>query len=617
MRISAAAQQAGVSKQTIEYYIFLGLIKPCRLPGKKGRFFDDALIRRIMLIRKLNKTGYTLRDIREIYLAHHPNQREYISEMAKRFVRLSLAVKFRMLFGRALLCVIVAALVLPWYFLDIISEQNVKGPIREIVRFRYKEWVAYHTRKPMQLKQANESSYIRKLYTNTDTRDLVENPNDITQRQGPTVITLSPTDPQKSLDSQSKKVVRAFTQNPEKSITWLKSRDPRGKRFYRGFGAIRTEASCMECHSQNPSPRLRFKPGQLVGLIDVTIPGSAASRDLTWWARGTFIAGGALAGILAMYIFAAISNRLVLRPVTSLKDLADKATEGNLDVRSGVKTGDELQRLGESFNEMLTAIGQQHNKLRAANRAIELNLIEMGERNLALFEANQVKTEFLANISHELRTPLNSIIGFSELLAESDDARTSRYANNIATASKNLLSMINDMLDLAKIEAGKAVVRFDKVSVLDICSTLMTLMRPIADKKNIELIADFDENIPIIHTDAGKLQQILFNLLSNAVKFTPIDGKVTLFAKSLTSRGEIVLGVSDTGPGIPETDQQQIFEKFYQVDPTLTKEVSGTGLGLAISKELATLLKGRLSLNSAPGEGSTFTLSLPIEPDTE
>ena len=534
--------------------------------------------------------------------------------MASRFIRLSLAVKFRMLFGLALLGVIIAALVLPWYFLDIFSEQTVKGPIREVIRLRHKEWVINHISNEGERNNANKNSLIRKLYTHTDNRDLFENPADITQRQGPTVIMLNPTDSLKGLDSLSAKVVNYFIKSPNQAITWRKARNARDERIYRGFGAIRADSTCMECHSENKNKTLQFRPGQLVGIIDITAPGSAASRDLTWWARGTFIAGGAIAGILAMYIFSAIANRLVLRPVTSLKNLADKATEGNLEVRSGVKTGDELQRLGESFNEMLTAIGQQHNKLRAANRAIELNLIEMGERNLALFEANQVKTEFLANISHELRTPLNSIIGFSELLAESEDKRTSRYANNIANASKNLLSMINDMLDLAKIEAGKAVVRFDKVSVLDICNTLLTLMQPIADKKHIQLIKDYSDDIPIIKTDAGKLQQILFNLLSNAVKFTPAEGQVTLTANFIENRSAIQLSVTDTGPGISDIDQARIFEKFYQVDPTLTKEVSGTGLGLAISKELTALLHGKLNLKSATGEGSTFTITLPIEP---
>jgi signal transduction histidine kinase len=178
--------------------------------------------------------------------------------------------------------------------------------------------------------------------------------------------------------------------------------------------------------------------------------------------------------------------------------------------------------------------------------------------------------------------------------------------------------MINDLLDLAKIEAGKAVVRFDKVSVTDTCQTLLALMKPLADKKQIDLRGELGDDVPLIVTDASKVQQILFNLLSNAIKFTPVAGKVTLQARKEPSRpgsvDEVCICVADTGPGIAEDQQHRIFEKFYQVDRSLTKETSGTGLGLSISKELTNLLGGRLALKSSPGHGAEFTLTLPVEP---
>jgi signal transduction histidine kinase len=318
-------------------------------------------------------------------------------------------------------------------------------------------------------------------------------------------------------------------------------------------------------------------------------------------------------------VFAAISNRLVLRPVRKLREVADRVTEGDMTVRSNVRTGDELQRLGESVNEMLEAIQDQHNKLRTANRALDLKLNELGEVNVALYEANQVKTEFLANVSHELRTPLNSIIGFADLLCGSEDEKTARFGRNISTAAKNLLNMINDMLNLAKIEAGRAQVRYDKVSVLDTCQTLAALMQPLADKKNIRLETRLDESLPLVTTDGGKLQQILYNLMSNAVKFTPPGGDVRLEAETIPAgngrnRQAVRIAVSDSGPGISEADRAYIFEKFYQVDPTLTKEASGAGLGLAICKELSNLLGGKLDLESEPGHGTTFFLTLPVEP---
>ena len=266
---------------------------------------------------------------------------------------------------------------------------------------------------------------------------------------------------------------------------------------------------------------------------------------------------------------------------------------------------------------MLAAIGDQHSKLKSANTALDLKLNELGEVNVALFEANQMKTEFLSNVSHELRTPLNSIIGFADLLAEADDEKIRRYGKNISMSAKNLLAMINDMLDLAKIEAGRTVLCLDKVAVGDLCQTLLALMQPLADKKSIDLIDEIDPDLPLALTDGGKLQQILYNLLSNAVKFTPPEGTVRLAATidESNTTPHFVVSVADTGPGLSEADQAHVFEKFYQVQGTLTKDTPGTGLGLAISKELATLLGGRLTVQSETGHGATFTVTFPIEPE--
>jgi signal transduction histidine kinase len=343
----------------------------------------------------------------------------------------------------------------------------------------------------------------------------------------------------------------------------------------------------------------------------MTVPEAASGSPWVWWARVSIIAGGALAALLAVVVFAVVTQRLILRPVRQLRDLSDKVAEGDLGVRTRITTGDELQRLGESFNDMLGAISEQHEKLRAANRALDLRLHELGEANVTLFQANKVKNEFLANVSHELRTPLNSILGFADLVGGSDDERVRRYGQNIASSAKALMAMINDLLDIARIEAGKAQVRLDKVSILDLCQTLAALMAPLADKKQIKIESRLDPQTPLVTTDGGKVQQILYNLLSNAVKFTPPGGLVTL-AASATDR-ELAISVADTGPGIAESEQAAIFEKFYQSDRSLTRESQGAGLGLAISKELAVLLGGKLTLKSTPGHGAEFTLTLPVE----
>ncbi|NBB94326.1 MAG: HAMP domain-containing protein [Planctomycetes bacterium] len=528
--------------------------------------------------------------------------------MARRFVRISLAMKFRLMFGLALLGVIGAALVVPWYFMEILSEQSLESPARAWTRARLNEWQSDGQNSHANAVDA-KSHVLRYYTTGREAEGLT----------GPRFIVLEPQKPEEGLGKSAMYALRTFQQMPDRQLAWRRTEDEQGRTVYRCFRAVRNTDACSRCHTDPTKPRtLQFRPNQLVGMIDVTLPESAASGEQLWLARGAILLGGVLAGVVALVVFAVIAHRVVLQPVRKLRALADKVAEGDMSVRSDVETGDELQRLGESFNEMLEAINDQHSRLRTANRALDLKLNELGEANVALYEANQVKTEFLANVSHELRTPLNSIIGFADLLTESDKERTSRFGRNISAAAKSLLAMINDMLDLGKIEAGRADVRFDKVSVTDTCQTLLALMQPQADKKNIDLVDDISDELPLVKTDGGKLQQILYNLLSNAVKFTPAGGKVTLTAdpvgRSANAPGQVRIAVADSGPGIPEADQAHIFEKFYRVDATLTKETTGTGLGLAISKELASLLKGKLDLASEPGHGATFILTLPVEP---
>ncbi len=527
--------------------------------------------------------------------------------VAESVIKISLATKFRLLFATAVLGVIVVALVIPWFLMEMIIEKEAQAIGEELTRMRLNEWQHQHSTNPMAA--GNENSRIVALYAQgADTGD----------RAGPLFVRIPEDAKLKgALPAPTRDAVRVFSRHPKQQLTVIKSEGTRGEAVFRYFRGIRARPMCMDCH-QDQSAQLRFRPNQLVGVIEVQVPSSVGSRGLVWWTRLGFVAGGALAGTLAYLLFGGIIRRLVLRPIRQLRRVADKAAGGDLSVRSEVRTNDELQRLGNRFNEMLEAIETQNEKLRDTNRALDIKLSELTEANVALFHANKIKTEFLTNVSHELRTPLNSIIGFAELLSGSEDERVGRYAGNIRSGAKNLLTIINDLLDLAKIEAGKAEARFDKVSVTDTCQTLIALMKPLADKGQIDLGDELSEDVPIIVTDPGKLQQILYNLLSNAIKFTPPGGSVTIAATKTTPQGNggggIVVSVSDTGPGIPEVDQQHIFEKFYRTEQALTKQSGGTGLGLAIARELTNLLGGRLALKSSPGHGATFSVFLPLEP---
>ena len=524
--------------------------------------------------------------------------------MPRRHIRISVALKIRLLFGVAVACTIVAALIVPWYFMEILGEQGIEAPARELMQLRLDEWAMRH---PESLVDAGDShSWVFDLYTRRHQAEGL---------RGPAMIRLNHEDASQDLDGPALRAMQSFDSNPNLDVVWRRTRDERDEVVYRCFRAVRNTQSCNDCHGERTQPgTARFQLDQLVGLIDITLPASFARGDLLWWTRGAFLAGGALAGCVALLVFAWLSNRIVLRPVRKLRELVDHVAEGDLTARSSLTTADEFQRLGESFNEMLEAISSQHSRLQNANTALDFKLNELGEVNVALYEANQMKTEFLGNVSHELRTPLNSIIGFSDLLAEADDDKVSRYGRNISMASKNLLAMINDMLDLARMEAGKASVRIDKVAIGDICQNLLALMQPLADKKSITLTSDVGTELPLATTDGGKVRQILFNLMSNAVKFTPPEGdvKLTVELETTTAQPQLHIAVSDTGPGISADDQAHIFEKFYQVEGALTKEAQGTGLGLAISRELTQLLGGRLTVRSETGHGTTFAAILPL-----
>jgi signal transduction histidine kinase len=255
--------------------------------------------------------------------------------------------------------------------------------------------------------------------------------------------------------------------------------------------------------------------------------------------------------------------------------------------------------------------------LQRLNSELDEKVDELAQLNIQLYQMNQLKGDFLANMSHELRTPLNSIIGFSELLVGKDtlDEKQRRYAQNIQKAGRLLLDMINDILDMAKMEAGKMEVRLSEFAIDKILEAQCDLVRPLAEEKNIWITLNIEPGLPLLFQDQGKVQQILTNLLSNAIKFTPEGGRITLGAHDTRDRW-LELTVADTGLGIPHSEREIIFEKFRQGrivvgEDNLTRKHSGTGLGLSIVRELCRLLGGEVSVESELGKGTTFTVLLP------
>ncbi len=272
------------------------------------------------------------------------------------------------------------------------------------------------------------------------------------------------------------------------------------------------------------------------------------------------------------------------------------------------------QELGER-RRAETMLERERNSLA---RRVEERTAELISANSNLARALRVKDEFLANMSHELRTPLNAILGLSESLGEqvagSLNDKQQKYVQTITESGHHLLALINDILDLAKIEAGQVTLDISRVDVHSLCQSSLRMVRQLAQKKNQEVLLEIDENFGLIWADERRLKQMIVNLLSNAVKFTPEDGKLGLEVHGDKDENRVLITVWDNGIGIAEDDIAKLFQPFVQLSTGLARESSGTGLGLALVAQMARLHGGGVSVSSLHGGGSRFTLVLPWEP---
>jgi signal transduction histidine kinase len=238
---------------------------------------------------------------------------------------------------------------------------------------------------------------------------------------------------------------------------------------------------------------------------------------------------------------------------------------------------------------------------------------EIAEKSEQLAEASRHKSQFLANMSHELRTPLNAILGYAELLADGIYGelapRAAGVLERVQNNGRHLLALINDVLDLAKIEAGQLVFTLEDYSLPDVVQSVVSGTEGMARNKGLDLTVEIAPGLPTGHADARRLQQVLLNLIGNAVKFTDV-GLVAI--RATAENGNFVLTVRDTGPGIAPEDHGRIFEEFQQVDSSNTRKKGGTGLGLAISKRMIEMQGGTISVDSELGKGATFRVVLPI-----
>jgi len=378
---------------------------------------------------------------------------------------------------------------------------------------------------------------------------------------------------------------------------------------------------------QSPGAALKRISHPVVGMVIVEMSlESTFNTQREIILRGAFytLVGLVFTGLLAMRIGRAVSD-----PILEIAQGVQKLEKGKLDTYINTGAKGEIQVLESGINSMAAALqGAQENlqdQIHLATGELRNTLQELEQKNAELeierekaYDANQSKSQFLANMSHELRTPLNAIIGYSEMLEEElQEVNDTKYVDDILkinSAGKHLLSLINDILDLSKVEAGKMNVFLETTEIAAICEYTVATIQPLAERNKNRLILDCPTDIGEMYSDVTKIRQVLFNLLSNACKFTQ-HGEVTLSVRrEKKSDGDwIVFSVSDTGIGMSEKHMQNLFEAFSQADATISRDYGGTGLGLAICKRFTELMGGQLTAESKQGKGSMFRLQLPAE----
>ncbi|MFI4896976.1 MAG: ATP-binding protein [Phycisphaerales bacterium JB059] len=509
------------------------------------------------------------------------------------FHNLSLANKCLLLFGGAATLIILIALSLPWLRMNTLVDTAERDTTREVIGAWRSLEVGEGQRRPTML----AGTYVEEM-------------------------TLERVRQEAETDAFLRRAMRQFE----------KDASPGRERFERdwvGFSRLYRMALPV-----------RDEQGRFAGLILGERRSSDAGVLLTVNTLYVMAAGSVVLAV-ALVVFAVITRRLILAPVESLRDAAERVRDGDLQTRAEIETGDEFEELADTFNLMLSALAAKQSELRAINDALDVKLTEMAEANVALFEAAKLKGDFLANVSHELRTPLNSIIGFAELLLEiakgehregGEERRQTgarslekriRYLENIVSAGRALLELIESLLEMAKLEAGRTELNIDQVNVVDACQGLVGLIHPQANQKGVRVRLESQGESPTIETDARKFQQVVFNLLSNAVKFTADPegeegrGEVVVRVERLREAddaegsGQVRVSVIDNGPGITPEDQKRVFDKFEQLESGHTRGHSGAGLGLAIVRELVGVLQGEIQLVSEIGRGSMFSVILP------
>jgi signal transduction histidine kinase len=339
-----------------------------------------------------------------------------------------------------------------------------------------------------------------------------------------------------------------------------------------------------------PATPLDINAGQLVSIAQADTANLIAQNQAAYLGSQHLFIGVAAGSVVLALLLGLVLAWSVTGPLSRVNTRLEAIAEGDFSGHVNVANRDELGALATNLNRMNDELGRLYGELKTASRH---------------------KSEFLANMSHELRTPLNAVIGFSEVLQDrlfgDLNEKQAEYVADIHTSGRHLLDLINDILDLSKIEAGRMELQVSTVELAEVLESSVALMRERATRQGISVKLEVNPTIGVIEADERKVKQVLFNVLSNALKFTARGGHVNVTARSESD--EVIVSVRDDGVGIAPEHQTRIFEEFEQVGTAQLQE--GTGLGLALSRRFVELHGGRLWVESAPGQGSTFSFNLP------
>ena len=416
--------------------------------------------------------------------------------------------------------------------------------------------------------------------------------------------------PENAADHFDREALGRFLQDPNLK-EYYRQVDEGGTPMFRYAVPLITEKECLVCHGQPVGDldiagyrKEGLNVGDLAGAISVTVPmaESIARLQHNTTIQIWVVVGVTAASLLVMYL---LSQGLVTIPLGRLARVARKIGKGNLEIAPSeleiLKRSEELGVVADSMESMAGNLRELYTSLEE----------KVADRTRELAQANKVQAQFLATVSHELRTPLTSIIAFTELLLKKSEGQQREYLEDVLESSRRLLAMVNDLLDLSRLEAGRVQLFQDVLDLPELVTQVERSVRPLAEKKQITLRVESLADLPPVLVDPLRVKQVLLNLLSNAIKFTPERGEVGLSARALGNRVEVT--VRDSGPGVAPEQRQLIFEAFRRLEAP-GQQHPGSGLGLALARSLVELHGGQIWVDDAPAGGSLFRFTLPAAP---